>query len=64
VAFAMMMGNSKLGISTTGNSADVISANTHAKGLFTHAWQCMAKFGTFIFLPNFYLGTDSLLLVM
>jgi len=26
-------GNSKLGISTMGNSTDVISANTHAKGL-------------------------------
>ena len=42
-----------------GNSADVISANTHAEGLSTHSWQCMAKFANFIFAPNFYLWTDS-----
>jgi len=43
-----------------GNSADVISANTHAEGLSTHAWQCMAKFANFTFAPNFYLWTDLL----
>jgi len=52
------LGISKLGISSMGNSADVISANTHAEGLFTHAWQCMAKFANFTFAPNFYLWTD------
>jgi len=38
---SLRLGNSNLGISTMENSADVISANTHAKGLFTHgnAWQ-------------------------
>ena len=48
------LGDSKLGISNMGNSADVISANTHA-----FAWQCMAKFANFTFAPNFYLCTDS-----
>jgi len=42
---SLRLGNSNLGISTMENSADIISVNTHAKGLLTHAWQCMAKFG-------------------
>jgi len=45
---SVWLGNSKLGISSTGNSADVISANTHAKGLYP----CMAMHGQ---IRNFYL---------